>query len=137
MSATTNNRRLIAGLLLAPLAPGLLLLAVSLFGAVGEGLWAMKVMAIFAYPTMIILGLPIHLLFKRAGWTRLWPYLIAGALSGLVVSLVVFPSVHIFAPGQGGASSIAIAVLAAFFGALSALTFWLIVRPQKGPETAI
>ncbi|KLD73918.1 hypothetical protein FZ025_00655 [Xanthomonas hyacinthi] len=120
--------RVLIGLVLAPLAPGLLMLALSLLGNAGKGLWALKLIAMFAYPAMIVLGLPIHLLFQRIGWTSVWPYSIAGAFVGAVVTHFVFPTLN---AGQASASSIAIAAISAVFGAIAAATFWLVVRPNN------
>lgn len=130
MFATNNSKRLVLGLALAPLAPGLLMLALSLLGTPGEGMWALKLIAIFAYPAMIVVGLPLHLLFQRKGWISLWPYLIAGTLTGAAVAYFVFPTLRGAASGAASASSIAIAVICAFFGAITAATFWTIIRPN-------
>ncbi|PNS09107.1 hypothetical protein [Solilutibacter silvestris] len=127
MSAINNPKRLLIGLLLAPLVPGLLMLAISLFGNPSEGLWSLKLIAMFAYPAMLVVGLPLHLLFQRLGWNNVWPYLLSGAIAGIVVAYYLFPSVHGFA----NPSSIAIAVICAFFGAITAATFWWIARPSR------
>jgi len=132
VSATTNTKRLVLGLALAPLVPGLLMLALSLLGNPSEGIWALKLIVMFAYPAMIVVGLPLHLLFQRMGWTNAWPYLIAGTLTGAVVAYFVFPTLRLAASGPATASSIAIAAICAFFGAFTALTFWMIVRPKNG-----
>jgi len=128
VSATNNSKRLLLGLALAPLAPGLLMLILSLLGTPGEGLWALKLIVMFAYPVMIVVGLPLHLLFQRKGWTSVWPYLIAGALTGAVVAYFVFPTLRGAANGAATASSIAIAAICAFFGVITAATFWTITR---------
>jgi hypothetical protein len=129
VSATSKGKRLALGLALAPLAPGLLVLALSLLGKPSEGIWALKLIAMFAYPAMIVLGLPLHLLFQRSGWTSVWPYLIAGTIAGAVVAYFVFPSLQV---AGSSPSSIAIAAICAFFGAVTAATFWLIAKPNKG-----
>lgn len=131
MSALSNGRRIILGIMLAPLIPGLLMLALSLLGNPGEGIWALKLTAMFAYPSIIGLGLPLHFLFQRNGWTSAWPYLIAGTIAGVAIAYFVFPSLHVPGSGPANASSIAIAAICAFFGAVTATTFWSIARPNK------
>lgn len=126
------DMRVLIGLVLAPLAPGLFVLALSLLGNAGEGRWALELITMFAYPAMIVIGLPIHLLFQRIGWTSVWPYLIAGAFAGAVVACFVFPTLRLAGSGQANASSIAIAAICAFFGAITAATFWLIIRTARG-----
>ena len=128
---SASTRRLFYGLALAPLAPGLLMLALSLLGNIAEGVWALKLIALIAYPAMIVLGLPFHVIFRRMGWTSVWPCLIAGTLSGAAVAYFVFPTLHVFGAGQASAASIAIATISACFGAITAATYWLIVRPKK------
>lgn len=131
MSATTNTKHLVMGLALAPLVPGLLMLALSLLGNPSEGIWALKLIAMFAYPAMIVVGLPLHLLFQRNGWTSVWPYLIAGTLTGAVVAYFVFPTLRVASSGPANSSSIAIAAICAFFGAITAATFWMIVLRNR------
>lgn len=131
MSATTNPKRLVLGLALAPSVPGLLMLALSMLGNPSEGIWALKLIAMIAYPAMLVIGLPMHLLFQSKGWTSVWPYLIAGTITGAAIAYFVFPTLQGAASGPATASSIAIAAICAFFGAITAATFWMIVRPNN------
>lgn len=131
VSATNDTKRLVLGLALAPLVPGLLMLVLSLLGNPDEGMWSLKLIAMFAYPAMIVVGLPLHLLFQWKGWTSAWPYLIAGTLTGEVVAYFVFPTLR--GAASATASSIAIAAICAFLGAITAAMFWLIVR-QNTPK---
>jgi uncharacterized membrane protein YeaQ/YmgE (transglycosylase-associated protein family) len=80
---------------------------------------------------MIVVAVPLHLLFKRQGWTSAWPYLIAGTLVGAIVAYFVFPTLR--GAASGTASSNAIAAICAFMGAITAVMFWLIVR-QTTPK---
>jgi hypothetical protein len=137
VSAITNLKRLALGLALAPLVPGVLMLALSMLGNPSEGIWALKLIAMIAYPAMLIIGLPLHLLFRRTGWTSVWPYLVTGAIAGAAVAYCVFPTLQAAASGATTSSSIAIAVICAFFGMITAATFWIIVRPNIGIRTAV
>jgi hypothetical protein len=138
MFATDRRGLKIAlALLIAPLVSGLLLLSVSAFGNLGEGVWALRLSALVGYPAMIVLGLPAHLLLARRGWTSLWKYMLAGLLVGAVVYAVLFSDVVVNNLGlsahseQSPAPSAAILLLIAFFGVLSSTVFWLIVRPDR------
>ena len=126
MSVITG--RLFLGLVLAPIVPGLFMLALSLLGNPSEGMWTLRLIAMFAYPAMIVVGLPLNLLLERTGWTNVWTYFTSGAITGAVVAYFVFPTVRGAASGAATASSMAIAAICAFFGAITAATFRIIVR---------
>jgi hypothetical protein len=132
-----RGMRIALALLIAPLMSGILLLSVSAFGNLGEGVWALKISALVGYPAMIVLGMPAHLLLARRGWTSLWQYMLAGILVGAVVYAVLFSDVIVNNLGLSAlaekslAPSAAILLLMAFFGVLSSTVFWLIVRPDR------
>ena len=105
------------------------MLVLSLFVKPSEGVWALKFTAMFAYPAMIVVGMPLHLLFQRRGWTSAWPYLITGMLTGALVAYCVFPTLRGVA--SVSASSIAIASICAFYGAIAAAVFWRITRQHR------
>lgn len=127
--ASNSIKRLVVGLVVAPVMPGLLMLVLSLFVKPSEGVWALKFTAMFAYPAMIVVGMPLHLLFQRRGWTSAWSYLITGMLTGALVAYCVFPTLRGVA--SVSASSIAIASICAFLGAIAAAVFWLITRQHR------
>ena len=133
--------RLWVGLLLAPLAPGLLLLVLSLVGNPGEGLWALKFSALVGYPAMLVLGIPAHRLLQKRRWISGWSYSVAGAVIGVIVAGVLFGSVAIHNvsltpdPGRSLGPSVAIAIVAALLGALAAWIFWLIALPHRESST--
>jgi hypothetical protein len=137
----TPNRflqpRLLIGLLVAPLVPGILFLLISVLGNPTEGFWALKLSALVGYPTMIILGLPAHIVLGKCRWTNLWGYGFAGLLIGVIVSAILFSSVvaqnfsFIPDPSKSLTPVIAVFFLAAFLGALSSVVFWLIARPDR------
>ena len=113
--ATTEVKRLLLGLALAPLAPGLLLLPLVFLGRGYEVLWFMKVVAWISYPAMLVLGLPGHVLLQRLGHVGLWPYVFAGMFAGVVVARVVFHSFFT-----------AMTVIVPLLGAMCGAAFWLI-----------
>ena len=130
MSVKYNIKRLVLGLLVAPLMPSLIVLFLSLMGNVSDGLWLLKLIAMIEYLTMIVIGLPIHLLFQRNGWKSVWLYLIVGILLGAGTATFIFLPQYIIGAGQANTASFAIAGIAALYGAITAVTFWLIVRPD-------
>jgi len=142
-AASSAGPRLLAGLVLAPLTPGLTFLLLSAVEAnLGEGFWALRLSAIVGYPAMIVLGLPAHLLLRKFGSTGLWGYAVAGLLIGAIVAAVLFSSViaNNFGlahdPTKSLTPSVAISILAAFLGMLSAVVFWAIARPDRSAGTA-
>jgi hypothetical protein len=143
MSAKNSRGPNLLGFLLAPLTPGFLLLFLSMIEMdAREGVWALEMSALVGYPAMVILGLPAHLLLKRTGWTSLGIYAFVGLLIGLAIATALFYSMAAknFSlmpdPGKSITPSIAVLVLAAFFGAISGIVYWLIGRPDRSPITA-
>ncbi|HEV2622972.1 MAG TPA: hypothetical protein VGU65_12890 [Frateuria sp.] len=141
MSATIKPpMRLLVGFLLAPLAPGLLFWLLSLVGNPGEGLWALKFLALVSYPAMLVLGVPAHMLLTTRHWTSGWSYSMAGVLIGATVAVVLFYStaIHNFSPALDPNKSLGpfagILIIAALLGALAAWVFWLIARPNRIPS---
>jgi hypothetical protein len=114
--------RQVVAFLLAPLAPGLLFLIPSLFGNPSEGVWALKLSAMVTYPAMVVLGVPVHLLLAKRGWTRGWAYTLAGLVIGAILAAIVFGKT--------------VAILGAILGAATSLTFWLIARPNNSREAS-
>ena len=108
--------RQVIAFLLAPLAPGFLLMIIALFGHPGEGIWGLKFLAIFTYPAMMVLGLPVHLLLLKRHWTSGWSYTLAGLIIGALVAGIFFGKL--------------IAILGAILGTTTGFTFWLIARPS-------
>lgn len=138
MSAIGRRGLLLAlAALVSPLSAGFLLLGISAFGNIGEGIWALRVSALVGYPAMLVLGLPAHLFLKRIARTNIWGYLIAGLLVGAIVYAVLFSTAivnnfHLAADsGRSLAPSAAILLLMAFFGVLSSVVFWAIARPDR------
>jgi hypothetical protein len=136
MSAIADRiPRILAGTVLAPLAPGILFLFISIFGRVGEGLWALKLSAMVGYPAMVVLGIPAYFLLRKLGWNRAWGYLMAGLIIGTIVAAVFFTTVVMtnlaISAHTSLAPSAAIFIVAAVLGVLSGAVFWAIARPDR------
>ena len=99
-------------------------------------MWLIKLAGILGYPIAIVFGVPLYFFFRSRGWNGLLVYIAAGALLGLIIYLIYIP--------LGGYSSNGLAGLSERFsntakvyiplgmicGALTALSFWLIARPD-------
>jgi hypothetical protein len=139
--------RVILGFLVAPISPGLLAVVLaSLFrmGTAGlgtrewsEAMWIIGLSGLLGYPVAVAFGVPLHLFFRSRGWNGLVAYIGAGALLGFVVYLVwvIFPEYA--ANGLSGLTTkfsntaqvyIPLGIVC---GAVAALVFWLIARPDR------
>jgi len=85
--------------------------------------------ALLGVPAMVLFGLPIHSILLAFGYRSAWHYSLMGALAGMVVGAIVLLWLS-DAPAEttNWAPSFA---LGSFTGALSALTFWLVRRPDR------
>ncbi len=81
----------------------------------------LKMSAMVTYPAMVVLGVPAHLLLVKRHWTSGWIYTLVGLVVGAGVAEVVF---------GWFAWNPSFLFLGAIFGALTAFTFWVIVRPD-------
>jgi hypothetical protein len=107
---------------LSGLAATLLLLAIS--GDLGNPLLTVYLLfaAVYALASVVIIGLPTHLVLKRCRKIALWPYLVPGSV---VPAVVVVMMLHPF--GEDGAFGIAMqAALMAVIGCVVASTFWAV-----------
>lgn len=112
--------RVVLGFVLAPLTPGFVIVPLtSLYLDDRHGLiellqviagWTMLA-SFFAVPAALIVGVPMHLLFRRRGWVGWHHYAIGGAVTGSVAGLFV---AHALFLATGAIS-----------GLLAALTLWL------------
>jgi hypothetical protein len=107
--------------LVAPLAPGFLFLFLALFRNPSEGVWGLKLSAMVTYPAMTVLGVPMHLLLVKRGWTSGWVYTLVGLVIGTIMGGVLF--------GRN------VAILGAILGAATSFVFWVIARPHTDPGT--
>jgi uncharacterized membrane protein len=83
------------------------------------------------YLLQVVVGIPAFLLFSRRGRHQLWPYVLIGSLTAaipVVVTLVI--------TGDQKNDILGTIFLTGYFGVLGALTaliFWHVARPDKKP----
>jgi hypothetical protein len=127
------------GFLLAPISPGLLILILGIvfgFGKPSEGIWIIKLSALLGYPIAIVFGVPLYFLFRSRGWNGLLTYITTGALLGIVIYLIYIPLGGYSSNGLLGLSerfsdtALVYIPLGMICGAVAALSFWLIARPN-------
>lgn len=86
--------------------------------------------AIWAYPGIIVLGIPAHIWFQKRNWNSLWQYSLAGFIGGIMIIALVTNVMSLRRP-----MSLPLRVRLFPFGVLHpgvvgiviGLTFWLIV----------
>lgn len=141
--------RTIVGFLVAPIAPGLLaaILAAPFRAGTGvfglrelaEAAWIIKLSAALGYPIAIVLGVPLYVFFRSRGWNGLLIYIAAGALLGLIVYLIYVLLAEYSSNGLWGLAeklsntALVYIPLGMICGAVAALCFWLIARPDRIP----
>jgi hypothetical protein len=129
----SHSARVLFAAAVAPIIPGVLLLFLAaISGKFSEGIWWLKLSALVGYPAMFVLGLPIHLLLHRIGWSRLPIYIFVGAAIGITCTLVILESTmvkntnlhvaHSWLPFAG------LCLLASVFGALVGSSFWMLAK---------
>jgi hypothetical protein len=125
--------RTAVGFLVAPLAPGLFVLSLSLpLGKPEEGLWTLEMSAFAGYSAAIVLGLPAYHALRLFGRNGLVAYALTGLAIGLVVGAAFLYPLFLHAALLGAfAGPIAAFCLAGFFGVLAAAAFWAIRRPDR------
>ncbi len=130
------NWRIALGLILAPLVPGILFsIPVMIQDGSTMVFWYIKFSAFAGYPVMLILGLPIHLLFQRLGWTNGSLYAALGAFLGAVAYFVAFlPGIISDSPKISYAMTTTIGLLpvSIICGIIAVFTFWLITVRSYG-----
>jgi hypothetical protein len=95
-------------------------LAAPIIGTVETlDLRTLMVMSAFSYPLSLLTGVPAYFLFRRLGWLQIWTVLLASAILGGAIALVLF-GVH------GGFDAVGRTMLFSAFGAATGLVFWLI-----------
>ncbi len=135
--------RLLAALVLAPLGASatvaMSLAAITICPRYGcnleiltfAGLAGVTYGAVVGVPTVVLAGLPVHHILSIIGRTHVLPYVLAGGLIGLpaaVFGLAILSRGSLNMSAEGWAFACA---LGAITGAMSALVFWLIRRPDR------
>lgn len=136
-SARGRAYRTVAGFVVAPMMPALILAGVVLAaGGNSQTLGYAAFAGYVSYPFALLIGLPSFLLMRRKGWNGLRAY----AVAGLVLALVFVALFAVTAGFEGDAANSAwlnllanLAFLLPFVLACalaSTVVFWLIVRPD-------
>jgi hypothetical protein len=98
------------------------LLGVDIFMGSTIGMLLLAMSAGLAYPALII-GFPVYYVFRRLKWDSLCAYCLGGPAVGLIYYLLIQLLNH---------KTLTIPVVVfKVAGGISAVTFWLIVRPDK------
>lgn len=144
--------RTILGFLVAPVSPGLLAVILAApfragtsgFGPreLAEAAWIIGLSAVLGYPIAIVLGVPLYVFFQSRGWRGLLVYIIAGALLGLVIYLIYvllaeYSSNGLWELAAKFSNTAQVQIpLVMICGAMAALFFWLIARPDRSGVVA-
>ena len=126
--------RLLAATLIAPLVTGFILLIVSLLsGTLRDAGWAFMFTSLVGYAVMLVFGLPTHFGLKKLGFTKLWPYLVAGFLLSIIpiIYFVIYPRITGPHEVQIYYSDIAISAGLTIASILTVFIFWIIARPDR------
>jgi hypothetical protein len=128
--------RVLLGLLIAPLAPGV----IALLGAVVAFPFETRTFALasaLGYPVALVVGAPLYVLFRRKGWLKAWQVVLAGGAVGMFIPIVIALAVLVVVALLGAGFTLPVAAEAAhkylglvLVGALSGIAcasvFWLI-----------
>ena len=107
------ERRQLLGFILAPLAPCVL-------GAViAEDPVAIVILAPFSY-ALTLVGIPVYLVFRAAGWLRVWQIVPTTTLLGGLIAFAT--GLSKFANRESWVN----ALLFAEYGAVAGLAFWIV-----------
>jgi len=128
--------RLAFGFFVGPLVPGVLL---GLFSFMNKGSlsslgFCISLAVVLGYPVAALLGGPLFLLMQRYRFVKMYYYLLAGSILGLISIFVAnvdklrFMSLtdifgYYFTPHH--------MFLGAIMGMIATMSFWLIVRPDR------
>ncbi len=136
-SAPGKANRTVAGFVVAPMMPALILAGVVLAaGGDAQTLGYAAFAGYISYPFALLIGLPSYLVMRRRRWDGLRAYLLLGlALGALFVAL--FAGVAGFEGDAADSAWLNLLANLAFLlpfvlvcAVASTLAFWLIVRPD-------
>jgi hypothetical protein len=139
--------RTVLGFVVAPITPGLLaviLAAPFRVGATGFGLrelseaaWIIGLSAVLGYPVAVVFGAPLYVFLRARAWNGLLIYIAAGAFLGLMIYVIYVLLAEYSSNGLWGlatkfSNTAQVQVpLVMICGAVAALVFWLIARPDR------
>jgi len=128
--------RTLFAFLVAPLAPGLLLALPDFVAGNSEmASWYLEGSALAGYPVALVLGVPAYFLLRWKGWVALRFYFAAGFVMGAGAYFMAFVDGNVL-DGSWITEAFAGQVLkllpvAAFFGMIGTVAFWVIARPDR------
>lgn len=125
--------------LVAPAVPAILILAAAIVqGGLAEGIWWMTIILPISYVTCAVVGLPIHLILTRTGYTSLLLYVISGLVATLVPIYFLFIYSDESPTPWSGLLPVHFEIMGfmAFCGILTSVLFWLIARPDRSDPPA-
>jgi hypothetical protein len=82
----------------------------------------------FAYPSALLVGVPLYFVLPRRGLLRLWQLILAGGVVGTTPALYFFAG--IFSP-LGRQLIALVATIGFVAGILSGATFWLVLNMRS------
>jgi hypothetical protein len=143
LGAMTRTNRAWIGFLVAPGAPAILLYLFGRLKGYGDGaVVGPMLLALPAYASALVLGLPVHLLLRRHGLRGFGYYAGVGAAIGLA-SVVAITAMQVilawnWTPDNARALSLwkysgRYMVIAALYAALASAAFWVIAVRQPRP----
>lgn len=136
---TDAQRRQSSALVLSPLTPSVLILAIALTGLMGrveEAIWVCVMLIPFSYLTLFFPGLLLYRLIQKLHWHSVWVYIAVGFLCGCFASALVYSGSIAIKVANGALAAWAtlfnFSVITASFGCVTGLVFWMIARPDRG-----
>jgi hypothetical protein len=124
---STTNRKILIGILVAPLVATVALWFVMLLVGGREANFWFLFMLPTAYGCSLVFGIPAHLALRRYLLVRSWHYALAGIMIGIVPALVVWAVDR--ASELIGVTKI-LAVFGIVLGPTAAVVFWMIAVRQ-------
>lgn len=135
--------RALVGFLVAPGIPALALYLIQLiFVAPWEAAWGAKILALFAYLSALLFGVPVYFVLQRKQATSAMAYFALGASIGLGCYALFFGALVLFNwkayPDHALAllkNSAGSAATAAVYGSIASLIFWFIAIRRGNDHT--
>lgn len=118
--------RIIVAFVVAPFLPAILPAWQMARAPTQTGLSAYIFVCCLIYLLQTVVGIPAFLLFCRKGIYRLWPYLLVGFFGSAVPS-----AAGVLFEGDGLLVLAFAVIYMGLLGALTALSFWLVARPDQ------
>lgn len=134
------NMRVLAGFLLAPILP-LLIINLINFGTAKpyEATLQNIIFLVFSYTATIIIGFPMYVFLKRNNRNNLINYIFGGAISGLILYTLFFGSWFLLQyktypdhAMQLIKNSLQSCIIAIMCGLVSGIVFWIVAIKKRG-----